>query len=390
MTNSPSNPQPMSILLFIGTMQTGGAERQMGLLAHELSLKGHQMTIVTFFPGGQFWDWLLQQKSGVRLIALFRERSASSLKRKAALLSSPFRLRRIIKQNAVDVVYSVLNTTNVIARLATFALPKIAMACGIRNSDMPMNWKEDISFRFCSLMSPSVPLMISNSHDGLAFHIRRGYKAKKQVVVPNGFDCERFRPDPDDREEIRREWKINDDEILIGLVGRLDPLKDHDTFLSAAAQLKERIDKVRFVCVGSGTDDYEKKLRQTATRLGLDDCLIWAGNRTDIKKINNGLDISVNSSVMEGFPNVVGEAMACGTPCVVTDVGDSALLVGDTGVVVPRRDPEAFSQGVMDLLEKDRKSMSTGARERITSLYSTENLILETERLLYEIHTESR
>ena len=134
---------------------------------------------------------------------------------------------------------------------------------------------------------------------------------------------------------MRLEWGIAECEKLIGQVGRLDPMKDHSTFLKAAALLAHERKDVRFVCVGEGPTGYRDELYSLAKTLGLASRLIWAGSRRDMPAVYNAFDVAVSSSRWgEGLPNVIAEAMACGVPCVVTDVGDSAFVVDKLGVVV--------------------------------------------------------
>ncbi len=181
------------------------------------------------------------------------------------------------------------------------------------------------------------------------------------------------------------------DTILIGLVGRLDFRKDHPTFIKAAALLCEDSKNVHFVCVGGGSENYAQELHQLAEKLGIAQKVIWEKARADMPAIYNALDIVVSSSYTEGFPNVIGEAMACGVPCVVTDVGDSALIVDNPDVVVPPKNPEALKIAIKKLIEKlniyggDRHQI----RQRIINHFSVAELVLQTEATLLKLCHES-
>ena len=204
------------------------------------------------------------------------------------------------------------------------------------------------------------------------------------LFIPNGIDTEWFRSDPEARQRIRTEWGLTESEKLIGLVGRLDPMKDHPTFLRAAAMLSQERGDVRFVCVGDGPTDYRRELSALGKELGLTQRLIWAGVREDIPAVYNALDIVTSSSSYgEGFPNVVGEAMACEVPCVATDVGDSAWIVGETGVVVSPKDPEALAAGWKTSLARHGSEMALEARLRVEENFSVERLIEQTERAIW-------
>jgi glycosyltransferase involved in cell wall biosynthesis len=203
------------------------------------------------------------------------------------------------------------------------------------------------------------------------------------VVISNGIDTERFQPDSEAGAKVRAEWGVSENTILIGLVGRLDPMKDHPTFLKAAALLSEERQDVRFVCVGVGEETYAKELYQLTNKLGILEQVIWAGGRSDMPKVYNALNIaSSSSSYGEGFANVIGEAMACGVPCVVTDVGDSAWIVGDTGIVVPPKNPEALAAGwnsLLNLAVTDQVALAEKARKTIVENFSLRNLVQKTE-----------
>jgi glycosyltransferase involved in cell wall biosynthesis len=203
------------------------------------------------------------------------------------------------------------------------------------------------------------------------------------VVIPNGIDTKRFCPDPEARQRIRAEWGVTESEKLIGLVGRLDPMKDHPTFLRAAALLMQEREDVHFVCVGDGPADYRRELHALGEELGLGQRLIWASARGDMPAVYNALDIATSSSYGEGFPNVVGEAMACGVPCVVTHVGDSARIVGETGVVVPPKDPEALAVGWKSSLARDGSEVALKARLRVEENFSVGRMVERTEKAIW-------
>jgi glycosyltransferase involved in cell wall biosynthesis len=203
------------------------------------------------------------------------------------------------------------------------------------------------------------------------------------VVISNGIDTERFQPDSEAGAKVRSEWGISEKIILIGLVGRLDPMKDHPTFLKAAALLCKEREDVHFVCVGIGSEHYTLELQQLTSELDISEKVIWAGGRSDMPTVHNALNIaSSSSSYGEGFANVIGEAMACGVPCVVTDVGDSAWIVGDTGIVVPPKNPEALAAGwnsLLNLAVTERVALAEKARKTIVENFSLRNLVQKTE-----------
>ncbi|HQI82653.1 MAG TPA: glycosyltransferase [Deltaproteobacteria bacterium] len=187
---------------------------------------------------------------------------------------------------------------------------------------------------------------------------------------------------------------IKEGELLIGHVGRIDPMKDHPTFLHAAALLALERRDIRFVCVGKGNPSVMKEMQGLSEKLGLSPILTWTGPRTDMKAVYNGIDILASSSSFgEGFSNVIGEAMACGRICVVTDVGDSSLIVGETGFVIPPRDHHALAGAwntALSLSPEDRLAKGQEARKRILDNFSTSHLVRSTtEHLLATLFTRT-
>jgi glycosyltransferase involved in cell wall biosynthesis len=206
------------------------------------------------------------------------------------------------------------------------------------------------------------------------------------IVIPNGFDLDEFRPDASARREIRAELGI-EDAMLVGLVGRFDPHKDLRSFVSMAGTLTSSRDDVRFLGCGAGISEDNEVLMGWIRDGGLEKRFHLLGPRSDMPRVMAALDVLVSSSVSEGFPNVVGEAMAAGVPCVVTDVGDSALIVGDSGRVVPPGDHEALARECLDLLEDgaSRRRLGGAARTRIAERFSLPEIASRYETLYEEM-----
>jgi glycosyltransferase involved in cell wall biosynthesis len=266
--------------------------------------------------------------------------------------------------------------------------PSTRIIWGIRGSNTPSDrygWLGSILSQLERLLSSFTDLMVVNSHTGKADYVNQGFASDKMVVISNGIDTERFGPDSEAGAKVRSEWGISENTILIGLVGRLSPMKDHHTFLKAATLLSKEREDVRFVCVGVGEENYAKELYQLTDDLGIAEKIIWAGGRSDMPAVFNALNIACSSSSDgEGFPNVVGEAMACGVPCVVTDVGDSAWIVGDKGVVVPPKNPEALKTAIKELIDKNNLDdyNRQEIRQLIVEQFSVRQLVLKTKAAL--------
>jgi glycosyltransferase involved in cell wall biosynthesis len=273
--------------------------------------------------------------------------------------------------------------SNIIAILLKPFFPATRIIWGIRCSKMNMDhydWLSHLLSKIDIFLFRFADLIIINSHAGKKYLLSCGFSDKKMVVVPNGIDTNRFQPDQEAGIKVRSEWGISNQTILIGLVGRLDPQKDHPNFLKAAALLCQQYENLQFICVGSGNDSsYIAGIYQLTEDLGISKQVIWAGRRTDMPAVHNALNIAVSASAFgEGFGNTIGEAMACGVLCVVTDVGDSAWIVGDTGVVVPPDDSEALAAGIRELIElnsDDKKVWQEKARKKIVDCFSVDNLV---------------
>jgi glycosyltransferase involved in cell wall biosynthesis len=179
------------------------------------------------------------------------------------------------------------------------------------------------------------------------------------------------------------------DGLIIGCSARYHPMKDHRTFLRAAALLSSHRDGVHFVLAGRGVDPSNRELLAAVRSLGLELQVHLLGERQDMPRITAAFDIGTSSSQSnEGFSNAVGEAMACGVPCVVTDIGDSAFLVGDTGIVIPPLNPEALSNAWIRLVDMDRssrESLGRAARQRIEGEFSISAVAAEYARIYEEV-----
>jgi glycosyltransferase involved in cell wall biosynthesis len=212
-------------------------------------------------------------------------------------------------------------------------------------------------------------------------HESLGYDRKKMHFIPNGYDLADFQPGLDPQDKFRASLLSDRTIPLIGTVGRFDPQKDHANLLDALAIVRDRGTAFRCVLVGTGVDSTNAQILEWIVQRGLADHVQLLGRRSDIPSIMNALDLHVLSSSAEAFPNVVCEAMACGTPCVVTDVGDAAYIVGDTGWVVPKGNPQALALAVQsachELLHQSFKwsLRKNAARQRIVENFSIEKMV---------------
>ncbi len=282
-----------------------------------------------------------------------------------------------------------MDVPNILAVTLKPCLTGARIVWGVRASNMDLSrydWLSSLAYALECRLARFADCIIANSDAGKRYAVANGFPGDKIIVISNGIDTDYFRPNPEERRQVRTEWGIGEDEILVGLVGRLDPMKDHPVFLEAASHIARERQDVRFVCVGGGSADYAAALKQRAAALGLIKQLIWVGSRDDMPAVYSALDISSSSSSYgEGFSNTVAEAMACGVPCVVTDVGDSALIVGNAGSVVPPGDHSALAAAIQcltDLPLEERRALGEACRARILSEFSVDKLVQRTEQVL--------
>ncbi|MBZ5603664.1 MAG: glycosyltransferase [Acidobacteriia bacterium] len=222
-------------------------------------------------------------------------------------------------------------------------------------------------------------------------HIPLGYDPSKMVVIRNGFDLDLFQPERGRRDEVRRELQIPADAPILFQAGRFHPEKDYRTLVEAAAILHQRVPEARFVLCGHDVTWKNETLAGWIDRAGLRDSFRLLGRRDDIPRLLNAADIASSSSVGEAFSLAIGEAMCCEIPCVVTDVGDSAFEVGDTGRVVPSRSPQAFADAWASLLamsQADRAELGRGARRRIEQNFSLPVVTAQYEQLYESVVRE--
>lgn len=373
-STDPASPRPVRICFLIRSLDPGGAERQLVQLAAGLPRDRFDVTVLCLYPGGALEEGL--RAAGVRVCSLEK-------KGRWDLVGFIVRLGRALRQLDPEILHGYMDVANLLCLAMKPLLPSVRVVWGVRGSHTDLDrydWLRTAAFHAERLASRWPDLIIANSEAGAEHRLRHGFPAERMVVVPNGIDTDRFRRDEAAGREVRRELGIDAEAEVIGLIGRLDPVKDHATFLRAAARLAKTRPSLRLLCVGGGAAELRAELERLAGTLGLAGRVIFTGDRRDMVAIYSALDLGVSSSYGEGFSNVIGEGMACGVPYVVTDVGDSAQIVGSVGVVVPARDPNRLAEGMLALLA-DRPAPAV-LRARIVAEFSRQTLIDRTAALL--------
>ncbi len=368
------------LLLYVITgLSTGGAEMMLYKLLSRINQSRFTPVVVSLMDRGTFGD---------RIEALGIPVHTIGMKRGIPTPATIVRLIRTVRQLNPDLIQGWMYHGNFAAQLArTLTLKSVPVLWNIRHSLYSLSYEKSGTAAVIRMGAPlsSFPVKILyNSKISASQHEKLGYQATKTMVIPNGFDPELFTPSVESRISLRTELGLANDAFLIGLVARYHPMKDHANFLHAAALLLKDYPDVQFVLAGNGVDKENPTLCKLINELGIAERIHLLGERQDIPRLTAALDIASSSSYTEAFPNVIGETMSCGVPCAVTDVGDSALIVGNTGRVVPPRDSEALANAWKELIElgpEGRKALGKAARARIIESFSLNSVVARYESL---------
>lgn len=365
----------LRVLHVITGLGQGGAESVLFRLA-TYPEAGVEHTVISLTDEGIYGERL--RAAGVAVRAL-------GMKRGRVTLGGLMELRRLIADARPDAVQTWMYHADLIGGLAARLAGVRAIAWGIRNSGEHLERSSRsarLVLRACALLSGRVPkAIVCAAQKAAQRHADKGYRRDRLVVISNGYDLSRYAPDAAARARARAGWGVVGDAPVIGCVARWDPLKDHANLLRAVAALVRdgRDAGLRCVLIGRGMTADNPELGALIDRLGLRERLVLAGPSDDVPAAMNGLDLHVLSSCAEGFPNVVAEAMACGVYCVVTDVGDAAYIVGDTGVVVPAEQAEALARGIETALRevaaRGRERAGEPARARVLEHFDLARMV---------------
>jgi len=292
-------------------------------------------------------------------------------------------LAKWIRESKPDVIHTWMYHANLVGTLAARLAGNVPLVWGIHHTTLePRVHKRRTMLvnRTCAFLSRKFPArIVCCSEESLLVHKKQGYAHEKLEVIPNGFDLERGRPDSAARVSLRKELGIPANANLIGKAARFHPQKDHRNFIQAAARLHKQFPEIHFLLCGQGVNWHNSQLVGWIEAAGIRDSCHLLGQRRDVFRLFAGMDIATTASRSgEAFPIVIGEAMTCGTPCVVTDVGDSASIVGETGIVVAPRDPVALAEAWRKLIEAGpevRRSLGMAARCRVQQHFALPTIV---------------
>jgi glycosyltransferase involved in cell wall biosynthesis len=362
---------PLRIAFVVTALTLGGAEMMLWKLLSRIDRRRFDPHVIALAART---DTMLERfrTIGVPCLVLDMQPRLDTSWRLIKLVQALRRLRP-------DIVQGWLYHGNVAASAAAaIARSRSAVIWNIRGtlpSRDEKNWRSALIIRLSGWLSSTPSYIINNSIASANEHeAHLGYPRDRTIILDNGFDTDAFCATTETRASIRAQYGIAPDAVLVGLVGRYHVMKDHANFVRATALLRGRHPDVHYLLIGARVDSQNPELSALVQGLGMSDRVHLAGRRDDVHKVTAALDIACSSSAYgEGFPNVIGEAMSCGVPCVVTDVGDSARVVADTGKVVPPRDSVALASAISELIDLDpqtRARLGDRARERIVKQFS--------------------
>ena len=369
----------IKILHLITGLNTGGAEVSLYRLLGHMDRSRFENRVISLIPVGEI---------GEKIRALGIPVTSLGLRPGQFSLAALWLLARELRRERPDILQTWMYHADLLGLLAAKLSGIQQVVWNIRSSIIDTSLYRPLTglvIRLCSRLSGLPRAIIVNSHAGREFHANFGYHPRRWVLIPNGIDLDLFRPDENARRSVRAELGLDLRMMLIGMLARYDPMKGHADFLHAAGLLTRSGVDAQFLLAGQAVSPDNETLNALILEEGLGGYVHLLGRRDDIHSLDAALDILAMPSVIgEGFPNVVAEAMACGVPCAVTDVGDAAFLVADTGRVVPPRDPAALADALMVLVRSGadyRHRLGESARRRVVENFSLAKMVTAYEDL---------
>jgi glycosyltransferase involved in cell wall biosynthesis len=374
----------MHIMHVITGLDVGGAELALLRLIGQGTTSMARHTVVSLLPGGSLGPRFEAAQVSVRWLD-FRRRP----------LGSFLSLCRHLRAARPDIVHTWMYHADLAGGLA-------ARLCGIRRviwgvrqtltSSTVTRTSQRMLYRLCAVLSGSIPqVIVCCAHAARQSHVAFGYAPEKMQVIQNGFDTDTLSRSRHDRDALRHSFGIDAAEVVVGHVARYSPEKDHLTFLGAARRALDRQPGMRFMMLGRGIDSGNLEIVERIRSLGIEHAVLLLGERDDVPHCLCAMDIFCLSSRFEGFPNVLGEAMAMGVPSVTTDAGDARAIAGSAASVVACGDTLALSDALVELatLSADKRTaIGAHARERITSDFSLASMRSRFDKLYKNIASD--
>lgn len=379
-TFTPSaRTNPIAVMYIISDLSIGGAEMMLYKLLAQTDRERFEPVVISLIDQGA-----LRQRIEALGIPVYTVGMKPGRPSPAGL----WRLIRLVRRIKPDLILGWMYHSCLAAELAKIcSRHRAPVLWSIHYSISSLATEKKLTaavIRICGVLSRLPAKIIYVSHAAQSQHEPLGYRVENSCVIPNGIDVKEFMPSAQARLSVRRELGIPADALLIGLTGRYHPIKDHITFLRAAALSLKTYPETHFLLVGRDVDQRNQQLCDSIRKLGLANRTHLLGERHDTARLAASLDIFSLSSWGESCPNVVGEAMACGVPCVVTNVGDSVWMVGETGRIIPTRDAGALAAAWKEVIElgpQKRESLGLLARSRVIENFPVQLIMARYEDL---------
>lgn len=299
------------------------------------------------------------------------------------------KLQRLLKKIQPDVVQTWMYHSDLLGGLAAKSLGIKKIIWGIRNTEL--NTKKDFSrqamVKLCAKLSYTIPSQIACvANTAMDTHIKQGgYDASKMLVIPNGFDIDKFKPNDIQRLKLRDKLNIKPDELVIGNVGRFDPVKNHKNFIKACISLLQKGYKFKVLLAGRDVDLNNPEISKLFKNNNLSECFLFLGEIDETPSFYNAIDVFCLCSYTEGFPNVLGEAMATGKVCLATDAGDAWVVLSNNGFRIGSTSSAdiaiALETSVLNKALSDLNDIGNAARLSIVNSYSINKVVSQFEDL---------
>ncbi|AFL69154.1 glycosyltransferase [Sulfurospirillum barnesii] len=367
----------IKLVLSIRSLNLGGAERQFIELVKQIDKTKFDIYVCTMY-GGILEDEV-KKIPAITYINLEK-------KGRYDVLSFFIRYRAYLASIHPDVIYSFLPEMNLFSFTCKPLHTKIIW--GFRASNMDFKQYGLMAkwlFFLQKILSKRVNCIITNSYASQRFHTQEGFMMEQSCVIPNGIDTQRFCPNALKTVTCKKQYGVGHGQIIVGLVARIDVMKGHEIFVRVAKKLLEENERFCFVAIGSG-DEAIKQACQSILGQDHQARFIWLDAVENIEDYYVGLDICCSTSLFgEGFSNVIAEAMGCEVPCIVTDVGDSKMIVGEWGIVIPPNDEEALYDAILQMASMERAQMAKESRKRVENYFSLSEMAMRTENVLLQV-----
>ena len=375
----------MKIMFVINSLNVGGAEQMLAKIAKNIAFADDDITVVTLIGNGILAEEFVGENHCVISLGLSRN---------PLTWLNIVKLAVIMRRRQPDVVHSWLYQSDIVAGIVTRFVTNCAVIWSLRQSNLAKEHNKfttRLCIKLCALMSRYLPdAIVSNAYIAMLAHTKIGYAANKIVIIPNGFDLSQSSRDASAAAKIREELGIGHDAPMVSMIGRFDSQKNHVGFFRAMRTILNALPDTNFCFAGVGVTTDNPAINKMIYENNIDKKrLHLLGQRNDINAVMSATDLLALPSDGEAFPNVVGEAMACEIPCVVTDVGDCGEIVGKTGRVVPAGDMLKFADEVIGMLSKSklqRQAMGREARLRVKARYDIDK-VAKAYRDLYVRHS---